>query len=266
MRKSPTIKPRVCDLCGETYTPSGPTQKFCSKCKLVKERETKLRYYRKKFPNAKPKKRCEDVCCICGNVFSAHFEGKAYCNLHYLRMKTNGSADLIKRQSKNQFIVDGSNVICQTTSGAKFLVSTSDLEEVKKYSWCVSKTGYLVANINGKVTKLHRYLLSPKSNEIVDHINGDPKDNRRENLRICNSTENSRNSRKKSKTSNFTGVQMRSNGKYRARIMVDGKEIALGVFETEAEAIVARKNAEEKYFGDYSPIASRKTSTLGSSE
>ena len=266
MRKSPTIQPRICQMCGSSYVPRGTSQKFCDVCREIRSKESKLRYYRTHFPDAKPKTRCEEPCCICGGQFSSHFDGKPYCNLHYLRVKTNGTPDLVERKSKNEFVVNGDTVMCKTTSGIEFLISYGDLEAVQKYTWCLSKTGYLVANISNKVIKLHRYLLSPESDAIVDHINGNRKDNRRENLRICNSTENSRNSDKKSKSSTAIGVQRKANGRYRARIMVDRKEIALGVFDTELEAIEARRVAEEKYFGDYSPMASRTTSTRGSSE
>ena len=49
-----------------------------------------------------------------------------------------------------------------------------------------------------------------------------------------------------------TGVSKTPNGKYRARIMVDRKEIYLGTFETLKEAAIARKNGETKYFGEFS--------------
>lgn len=174
MRKSPTIQPRICKLCGESYIPTGTTQQFCNICREIKSKERKLRYYRKTFPNANPKKRSEEVCCICGGLFSAHFDGAPYCNLHYLRMKANGTPDFVGRKSKNDFAINGDTVTCKTSSGVEFLISTSDLDAVKKYTWCISKTGYLVANINGKNTKLHRYLLSPEPSVIIDHINGNP--------------------------------------------------------------------------------------------
>ena len=44
---------------------------------------------------------------------------------------------------------------------------------------------------------------------------------------------------------------MTPHGKYRARIMVNRKEIRLGHFEKIEDAIEARKLAEKKYFGEY---------------
>ena len=50
---------------------------------------------------------------------------------------------------------------------------------------------------------------------------------------------------------------IKKSGRYRARIMVDRKEIRLGNFKTLEEAKKAREAAELKYFGEYAPYASR---------
>lgn len=136
------------------------------------------------------------------------------------------------------------------------MVDAENAEKVKKYSWCISKTGYPIANIGGKVTKLHRFLLGiEKQKEIVDHINGNPLDNRRINLRICTCAENNRNCKlSKNNSTGHTGVsRIKSTGKFRARIMLDRKEIRLGHFDTYEEAVKAREQAEIKYFGEFAP-------------
>lgn len=78
MRKSPRITPRVCEMCGREYTPKGNTQKYCEDCKAVAKRNAKDRYYKKKFPNAKPKQKTTEPCCICGGKFAGFFDGKPY--------------------------------------------------------------------------------------------------------------------------------------------------------------------------------------------
>lgn len=89
---------------------------------------------------------------------------------------------------------------------------------------------------------------------FVDHINHNPYDNRKDNLRIVTSTQNSYNRRIQSNnTSGVTGVYYANDrNKWRAYIKSDKKQIYLGQFDNKEDAIKARKEAEEKYFGEYS--------------
>ena len=268
MRKSPTIEQRICQSCGNAFQPTGNRQFFCPSCALERDKQRKMEYYKRKFPDAKPKKKTKEVCCVCGSAFSSHFLGKPYCNMHYLRMKVNGSADLQGRKRTNKYAVDGDTVTVTTSNGRTFIADASDLELIQRYNWCFSKTGYLVANIRGKVTKLHRYLLSPDPSSVIDHINGNPADNRRDNLRICSIADNSRNtSPSKNSSTGIVGVKLSPAGKYVAHIMVNRKHITLGTFERIDEAAEARKQAELLYFGEFSPTTSRThTITQGTSE
>ena len=193
-------------------------------------------------------------CCICGGEFASHYKEKPYCNLHYLRMYSHGTPEKLERKRTNTYELTNDTVIITTAKGEKIFASKKDFDKLSKYSWCISKTGYAVANINYKVVKMHRYILgltNPK--HVVDHINGNTLDNRRNNLRICNNTENARNcGLSKNNNSGFAGVQLiKKTGRYRARITVNRKEIYLGHFKTLAEAVEARKKAEEMYFGEF---------------
>lgn len=75
----------------------------------------------------------------------------------------------------------------------------------------------------------------------VDHINGDPGDNRITNLRQCTPGENQQNRRLKSKAaSGFVGVSLRSTtGKWQAAICAQGRQVYLGVFQDKSDAIAA---------------------------
>lgn len=153
--------------------------------------------------------------------------------------------------------MNDSYVVIKTNKGQKIYIDTEDFEKCKKYTWCVSKTGYAVANIKGKVTKMHRYILDERNpKKIIDHINRNKLDNRKENLRYCTQKENSRNtSKSKNNRTGFIGISFTcgKGKKYRVRIMVDGKEINLGRYNDIDEAIKARKEGELKYFKEFSP-------------
>lgn len=145
----------------------------------------------------------------------------------------------------------------KTSKGQKIIIDPDDFEKCAKYSWCISKTGYAVANIRGKVTKMHRYILGIKDpNIVIDHINRNPLDNRKENLRLCTPRENSRNtSVSKNNKTKCLGISIvKKTGKYRARIMVNGKEINLGRYDNIEDAKKVRKEAEMKYFKEFAPI------------
>lgn len=83
----------------------------------------------------------------------------------------------------------------------------------------------------------------------LDHVNGNPDDNRLANLREVSGSENLRNqTRYKSNRSGMTGVSYcRTSNKWRAYINVEGKPKNLGFFVLQSDAITARKVANLKY-------------------
>ena len=260
MRKKPSFQNRICQQCGSEFTPVGPSQIYCVSCGKSRSELRKRAFYEKMHPDRKPKQRSSETCAICGAPFSSHYDGLPYCNLHYQRMRHHGTPNPSTRCTTTTYNTVGAVTYISTNNGAEFIIDTEDLEIVKKYSWCLGGKNhpYMLANIRGKVTALHRYLLNPPSGKFIDHINGNPLDNRRCNLRICSPVDNARNtSSSKNSKCGVLGVSLTPSGRYRARIMVNRKEIRLGNFKTLEEAIAARKSAETEYFGDFAPSASR---------
>lgn len=193
-------------------------------------------------------------CCVCDGKFSCHFDGKPYCNKHYLRMLLNGTTEPKVRKSTNIFSVDGNTLKITTASGVEIIADSTDYDLLACRSWCISKTGYAVARINGRVLKMHRVILDAEDGTTIDHINRNKLDNRRSNLRECTQIGNVRNgSLAKNNTTGHTGIRKMKGGKYAARIMVNRKELWLGSYETKEEAVAARKTAEKIYFGEYAP-------------
>jgi len=80
------------------------------------------------------------------------------------------------------------------------------------------------------------FIPNPNNYPYVDHINGNTKDNRIENLRWINASGNSRNSVRQKKTNYPRGVFWCSKNTYYSRITCDGKYIHLGSFKTIEEA------------------------------
>lgn len=98
---------------------------------------------------------------------------------------------------------------------------------------------------------LHRLIANPPIGMVVDHVNGDPLDNRRCNLRVCTPFQNSMNRRRyKTASSMFKGVTPRDGG-WRAQISINGTIIVLGKFKTDVDAAKAYDSAALKHRGQF---------------
>jgi len=112
--------------------------------------------------------------------------------------------------------------------------------------------GYCVIRIDGKLYKAHRlawlYTHGEWPVKPLDHINQIKDDNRISNLREATQSENMHNIRLRSNNkSGVSGVVWRSDrNKWNARIKVGYKNFNLGLFADMADAIKARKAAEDR--------------------
>lgn len=117
--------------------------------------------------------------------------------------------------------------------------------------------GYIVINIGKKLLYAHRLVFEmeggiPDGME-VDHINGDPSDNRRCNLRLCDSSENNFNTKRPStNTSGIKNVHFDTGtGKFRVRIRCKGLHKHIGLFETIEEAGEAARIARQQLHKEF---------------
>lgn len=137
-----------------------------------------------------------------------------------------------------------------TARGQRYVIDLEDVDKVRGRSWYAIK-GYAAAG--KKNLHLHRLLLDAPKGVQVDHIDGNPSNNRRSNLRLCTHAENVRNVRRRAdNTSGFKGVSMCSRAKrWRARIRLSRKLIHIGYFETPEQAKAAYEAAAERLFGAF---------------
>lgn len=120
--------------------------------------------------------------------------------------------------------------------------------------WC----GPMFKGIRERIP-LHRLILGRKLNAevpedvIVDHIDGNPLNNSRNNLRECGRSNNSHNSKKsRDNTSGYKGVHWDNlKGGWRARIQAFNKRHELGVYATPEQARDAYIEAAKKYHGQF---------------
>ena len=113
--------------------------------------------------------------------------------------------------------------------------------------------GYLVVRLDGKKYLMHRlacvYITGHFPAHGMDHINGIKDDNRWNNLREANQSENSQNRRlRKDSTTGVTGVSFKKEVRlWVAVIFIEGVSKHLGYFASLEEAAKARAKAQRKY-------------------
>ena len=136
------------------------------------------------------------------------------------------------------------------------IVDNDDVEDVARHKWHLTNSGYVIGYHCSEGTKflLHNYVKKPKDGFIVDHINHNPLDCRKENLRYLTQSINTLTSKlSKRNKSGKKGVFIvkANNGKvkYKASIQVNGKVHNLGQFDDFKKAVQVRQNAEKQLLG-----------------
>lgn len=144
------------------------------------------------------------------------------------------------------------------TRGKYALVDDEDYSLLSEHKWYCTNNGYAqhdVYKLKKKVL-MHRFLLGVKKGYVVDHINGNPLDNRRINLRVCSQSQNMANSRlSKASKSGFKGVSWdKKCCKWGAYLTKDYKHIFLGYFDEIKDAANAYNKRAESEFGNFAKL------------
>lgn len=201
--------------------------------------------------------------CSCGNpnttfpTGSDLKSGKAQ-SCGCLRVENTQKSNQINKKKYNVYDLSGEYGIGYTcNTNTPFYFDLEDYDKIKDYCWSehIDDKGYhslysRKANSN-KHIKFHHIL----GLFMPDHINHNPLDNRKENLRPATTLENAMNrSKYKNNTSDISGVYWRKDTfKWRSCIQTNNITYNLGSFYNKEDAIKARLNAEAKYFGEFAP-------------
>lgn len=147
------------------------------------------------------------------------------------------------------------------SQGKVALIDAEDFKKVSAFSWYASKssTHFYAKRFQGKTPiYLHRFLMSAKKGQLVDHINGNTLDNRKKNLRfVCGSQNNANQKRRADRKFAIRGIYHLSKKQYPAR---KKRWVARGKFKTQKwcqyfftlqQAITWQKSQHMKVFGVY---------------
>lgn len=117
----------------------------------------------------------------------------------------------------------------------------------------VNVNGYVEIGIDGRLVGAHRAAWmhangAIPAGHVVDHINGNKRDNRLGNLRVVTVAQNGRNRHRPAGANAVVGVTWdKARGKWRADIKVGGKCVTLGRFDRHEEAHAAHVAAKAKH-------------------
>jgi len=123
----------------------------------------------------------------------------------------------------------------------------------------LSGNGYFTISVLGKNIGLHRAIWAyhngalPPDGMVIDHINGDPKDNRIENLRLATYAQNLANKTKAPRgKQRMFGVSFNKDAKrFRSQLRVNGKRVHIGYFDTAEEAVAAYEAKGREIYGQF---------------
>lgn len=112
---------------------------------------------------------------------------------------------------------------------------------------------YKVVRRDGKTQYEHRVLMNAPKGMVVDHINGDTRDNSSENLRVITHQQNVtyRQKLNKNNTSGHRNVRPMANGRWVVRLKINYKGIHVGCYETFEEACDAYHAIAKEVFGEF---------------
>lgn len=143
------------------------------------------------------------------------------------------------------------------SNGVVVLIDSEDYELVRNYKWYISGSGYVESFSNGNNKKkrilLHRLILNAPTHLETDHINRNPLDNRKSNIRLCTHSQNMCNRTNKRNTTGYRGVSQYAN-RWVAYICHNKKRMNLGSFIEIKDAARAYNRAAMKYHGEFAHL------------
>lgn len=205
-------------------------------------------------------------CEICGRESNKkiRYGGYILCSKHMHQLQKYGEfKDNTERTQSdlNEFkIVDNMVVFdlydTHQYKKGEFIIDLDDLELVRYHRWRASY-GHIVSGSIHNTIILSRLIMNcTDPNMVVDHINGNGFDNRKQNLRICTQQQNVLNkSFVSNNTTGFIGIypEKRKDRKanFVAEIRINNIKFNLGSYILLEEAVYARWIGEIILFGKY---------------
>lgn len=132
------------------------------------------------------------------------------------------------------------------------LVDDADYERMLLLGpWRLNSMGYPRRTADGSLMARHLMELAREDPQTVDHIDHDPLNNQRFNLRTASRSQNQANRRRQK--GHFIGVRSHRH-RFKAYLVVSGKQKHLGSFATAELAARARDAEAAKVYGEFAAL------------
>lgn len=170
-------------------------------------------------------------------------------------------------QGKPALRIPGSNIYAIPLTGRygrgryALIDAEFNVPEIVRFAWHVGGKGkrYVISRKGARFSGLHQMVMwiagemPPTPKHMIDHVNGNPFNNTRENLRWLTNAENSmRRHRLNTSRNRFKGITFhKQSRRWVAQIKRDCKRIHIGMYGTDLEAARAYDSAAREIFGEF---------------
>lgn len=207
------------------------------------------------------------ICDICGKEIPWNKKASLIidekrvilCGKHYMqyiskRCFLDNNPKSCADKNDYEFVDDGVWIYTYYRNGklsGKFLIDKDDFNDVIKHKW--RKWGDRYFTGNNDAVSIHQFLMKPPDCMVVDHIDNNPANNRRSNLRITEQSKNTINKVVQSNNkSEIAGVWFdKERNKWSAEIKLSGIKCYLGRYDSKCDAVYARYCAEINVFKEF---------------
>ena len=164
----------------------------------------------------------------------------------------------MKKDASKYIQIWGDYAKIELADGSFALIDAIDVPLVENELWCYAGKGYVLGS-QGR-PKLHRLIMTPADGLEVDHINGNARDNRRSNLRVCDHSENMCNRKAQKARGGKTvscllkGVYLLPSGRYGVQLSRNGTTKYVGSFSTAEEAAQVYDAEARAQYGEFALV------------
>jgi len=150
------------------------------------------------------------------------------------------------------------------TRGQYAIVDPEDFERLNQYKWHCSHRGYAKRAVphapakgRQRLVGMHQELCPVPEGMVVDHINRNPLDNRKANLRPATRRQNTWNRKltRKTRKTRYTGIHWdKRSRKWEVLVRIDGRNRGFGAYADEVEAAKAYDRVAKQHRGEFAAL------------